>query len=189
MHHPTDRIAHATAFVTPVVEHWLEREIAQWVRPMKDRSDDPSHYERTLLPRSYISLLQLVQVDWEPGPTEIVPNWAPHLRPALNIYHPSLTKHTSSTAATAATAATTTKIKQMSTPNLLKKQNPHTKKTHTKTNLNHPKKTTTKQHTTLCTQKQTTYKNIQNSNNNNYKNNNDNPRNYSDVRLIVFTIW
>ena len=31
MHHPTDRITHATAFVTPVVEHWLEREIAQWV--------------------------------------------------------------------------------------------------------------------------------------------------------------
>ena len=29
MHHPTDRIAHTTAFVTPVVEHWLEREIAQ----------------------------------------------------------------------------------------------------------------------------------------------------------------
>ena len=45
MHHPTDRIA-----------HWLEREIAQWVHPMKDRSDDPSHHERTLLPRSYISL-------------------------------------------------------------------------------------------------------------------------------------
>ena len=32
MHHPTDRITHTTAFVTPVVEHWLEREIAQWVR-------------------------------------------------------------------------------------------------------------------------------------------------------------
>ena len=31
MHHPTDMIAHTTAFVTPVVEHWLEREIAQWV--------------------------------------------------------------------------------------------------------------------------------------------------------------
>ena len=31
MHHPTDRIAYTTAFVTPVVEHWLEREIAQWV--------------------------------------------------------------------------------------------------------------------------------------------------------------
>ena len=45
-----------TAFVTPVVEHWLEREIAQWVHPMKDRSDDPSHHERTLLPRSYISV-------------------------------------------------------------------------------------------------------------------------------------
>ena len=42
MHHPTDRITHTTAFVTPVVEHWLEQEIAQWVHPMKDRSDDPS---------------------------------------------------------------------------------------------------------------------------------------------------
>ena len=52
MHHPTDRIAHTTSFVTPVVEQWLEREIAQWVHPMKDRSDDPSHHERTLLPRS-----------------------------------------------------------------------------------------------------------------------------------------
>ena len=29
MHHPTDRIAHTTAFVTPVVEHWLERDISQ----------------------------------------------------------------------------------------------------------------------------------------------------------------
>ena len=56
MHYPTDRIAHTTAFITPLVEHWLEREIAQWILTMKDRSDDPSHYERTLLPRSYISL-------------------------------------------------------------------------------------------------------------------------------------
>ena len=56
MHHPTDRIAHTTAFVTPVVEHWLEREITQWVHPMNDPSDYPSHHERTLLPRSYISL-------------------------------------------------------------------------------------------------------------------------------------
>ena len=31
MHHSTDRITHTTAFVAPVVEHWLEREIAQWV--------------------------------------------------------------------------------------------------------------------------------------------------------------
>ena len=50
------RIAHTTAFVTPVVDHWLEREIAQWVHPMKDRSDDPSHHEQTLLPQSYILL-------------------------------------------------------------------------------------------------------------------------------------
>ena len=57
MHHPTDRRAHTTAFVTPVVEHWLERGIAQWVHPMKDRSNDASHHERTLLPWSYISLL------------------------------------------------------------------------------------------------------------------------------------
>ena len=56
MHHPTDRIAHTTAFVTPVVDHWLEREIAQWVHPTKDRSDDSLHHERTLLSRSYISL-------------------------------------------------------------------------------------------------------------------------------------
>ena len=47
MHHPTDRIIHTTAFVTPVVEHWLEREIAQWVHPMKDRPDDQRHHERT----------------------------------------------------------------------------------------------------------------------------------------------
>ena len=47
----SNRIAHTTAFVTPVVE-W---EIAQWVHPMKDRSDDPSHHERMLLPQSYIS--------------------------------------------------------------------------------------------------------------------------------------
>ena len=59
MRHPTDKIIHTTAFVTPVVEHWLEREIAQRVHPMKDRSDDPSHHERTLLPRSYISPRQL----------------------------------------------------------------------------------------------------------------------------------
>ena len=56
MHLPTDKIAHTTAFVTPVVEHWLERKIARWLHPMKDRSEDPSHHERTLLPRSYISL-------------------------------------------------------------------------------------------------------------------------------------
>ena len=115
MHHPTDRITHTTAFVTPVAEwvhyegsirrtiapwanalttelHFASYKIwrkhlnslmlygiffhsillfflfpyylytnaraqkALWVHPMKDRSDDLSHHERTLLPRSYISL-------------------------------------------------------------------------------------------------------------------------------------
>ena len=36
MHHPTDRIKHIIAFVTQVVEHWLEREIFQWV-PVCDK--------------------------------------------------------------------------------------------------------------------------------------------------------
>ena len=52
--HRQDNTYHG--FVTHVVEHWLIQEIAQWVNPMKDRSDDPSHHDRTLLPRSYISL-------------------------------------------------------------------------------------------------------------------------------------
>ena len=38
--------AHTTAFVTPVVDYWLEREIAQWVHPMQDQSDDPSYHEQ-----------------------------------------------------------------------------------------------------------------------------------------------
>ena len=63
MHHPTDRITHTTAFVTPVVEHWLEREIAQWVHPMKDRSNDLSHHERTVIHKSvtvYLSMYRAV---------------------------------------------------------------------------------------------------------------------------------
>ena len=52
---PQTVIAHTTAFVTPVYEHWLEREIAQWVHH-EGSFDDPSHHEQTLLPRSYISL-------------------------------------------------------------------------------------------------------------------------------------
>ena len=43
---PTDRIAHTTVFVTPVMEHWLEWEIAQWVL-----HDDSSHHG---LPWSYM---------------------------------------------------------------------------------------------------------------------------------------
>ena len=72
MHYPTDRITHTTAFVTPVVEHWLEREITQWVYPMKDRSDDPSHHEQMLLPRSYISLLRKKSKTIDMGITALV---------------------------------------------------------------------------------------------------------------------
>ena len=45
MHHPTDRMTHATAFVKSVVENWVEREIAQW------RIDPMTH--RTMSERSY----------------------------------------------------------------------------------------------------------------------------------------
>ena len=48
MHHPIDRIAHTTTFITPVLEHWLEREIAQWVHP--SRVDPTTH--RTMSERS-----------------------------------------------------------------------------------------------------------------------------------------
>ena len=73
---PTDRTTHTMAFVTPVVEHWLEREIAQWVYSMKDRSDDPSHHERTLYlwatSRSYPQTGQhipqpLLHLSWSTG--------------------------------------------------------------------------------------------------------------------------
>ena len=37
-----------------LINRWMDG----WV---KDRSDDPSHHERTLLPRSYISLLNKTQ--------------------------------------------------------------------------------------------------------------------------------
>ena len=43
MHYPTDRIVHTTAFVTPVEEHWLEREIAQWVSNMSELSTTELH--------------------------------------------------------------------------------------------------------------------------------------------------
>ena len=40
--YPTDRIAHVAAFDTPVVDHWLERAITQWVsirRPFVPRAN------------------------------------------------------------------------------------------------------------------------------------------------------
>ena len=36
---PQNRITHTTAFVTPVVEHWLEREIAQRVHHDQEEED------------------------------------------------------------------------------------------------------------------------------------------------------
>ena len=51
MHYPTDKVAHTTAFDTPVVEHWLEREIDQWVQ--RKNRNGLSHYEMGDIP--YIS--------------------------------------------------------------------------------------------------------------------------------------
>ena len=60
MHHSTERITHTATFVTPVVEHWLEKEIAHCV-----------HHEGSIqwtiessadaLPLSYISLTELLE--------------------------------------------------------------------------------------------------------------------------------
>ena len=55
--HPTDRVAHTTAFITPVMEHWLEREIAQ------SGIDPTTHHIRAdALPRSYISPLINIEI-------------------------------------------------------------------------------------------------------------------------------
>ena len=44
---PTAPLANALP-LSYITLPWMEREIAQWVHPMKDRSDDPPHHERTL---------------------------------------------------------------------------------------------------------------------------------------------
>ena len=61
MHHTTDRVAHTTAFVTSVVEHWFEREIAHQFT-MTDRSDNPLHNEQMFLPCCYISLPSVIKI-------------------------------------------------------------------------------------------------------------------------------
>ena len=53
MHHPTDRITHTTAFVTPFVEHWLEREIAQWVHHEESIQQPIAPSENALLHQSW----------------------------------------------------------------------------------------------------------------------------------------
>ena len=64
MHHPTDRRARTTAFVTPVVEHWLQREIAQWVHREGPILRHSSHQEWTLYhgatTHSYWTSLQVI---------------------------------------------------------------------------------------------------------------------------------
>ena len=59
MHHPTDRIAHSTS--CGALGGTRNSSMGPHPSPpppptMKDRSDDPSHHERTLLPQNYISL-------------------------------------------------------------------------------------------------------------------------------------
>ena len=48
MHQPTDRITHTTVFVTQVVEHWLEGEIASLDSgPKKKNSPRIDRYEQS----------------------------------------------------------------------------------------------------------------------------------------------
>ena len=68
-----DRITHTTAFVTPVVEHWLEREIAQWVHPTKDRSCYLSLHFHTHIMNEYLNKVscfsfQVLQRVYRGGP-------------------------------------------------------------------------------------------------------------------------
>ena len=88
MHHPTDRRAHTTTFVTLVVEHWLEREIAQWVHPMKDRSDDLSHHERMLLLLYKLSGLFFKNKIWN-----VIINGQFDHHPGMVIYSVSVSVH------------------------------------------------------------------------------------------------
>ena len=89
MHDPTFRIAHNTAFVTPVMEHWLEREIEHNGSTMKDQSDNPLHHERTLLPRSYIRLPRTKDVSSTANRSDNSVQWAKviNLAPGkVNVY-------------------------------------------------------------------------------------------------------
>ena len=52
MHHPTDRILHDMAFVTPVVEYWLEWEMVQWIHHEVFIWLTSTHHERMLYHRA-----------------------------------------------------------------------------------------------------------------------------------------
>ena len=62
MHFSIDRTVHTTAFDKPVVDHWLERKIAQTAAGSteKDRSDDRplqrrAHYRLSYIPLHYLN--------------------------------------------------------------------------------------------------------------------------------------
>ena len=54
---PTDRITHTTTFVTTVMEHWLEREIAQWVR----EEDENKHDQKNHPTNNPINIIQMIE--------------------------------------------------------------------------------------------------------------------------------
>ena len=55
---PTDMAAHTTAFDRPVVDHWLERKVAQTanVSTVQDRLDDQTLHRLALYRLSYLQL-------------------------------------------------------------------------------------------------------------------------------------
>ena len=61
MHFSIDRTVHTTAFDKPIVDHWLERKIAQTAAGSteKDRSDDRPLQRRARYRPSYIPLHKL----------------------------------------------------------------------------------------------------------------------------------
>ena len=61
MHFSIDRTVHTTAFDKPVVDHWLERKIAQTAAgpTEKDRSDDRPLQRQARYRLSYIPLQSL----------------------------------------------------------------------------------------------------------------------------------
>ena len=65
---PQTGITHTTAFVTPVVEHWMEREIAQWMQLHEGSIWRPiAPWASMLLPWNYILLPHVwchISVNW-----------------------------------------------------------------------------------------------------------------------------
>ena len=74
MHHPTDRITHTTTFVTPVVEHWLEREIAQW----EGFQDDNARVHRVRIVTAHLQQHDIYGLPW--------PAMSPDLSPKVHVW-------------------------------------------------------------------------------------------------------